>query len=91
MVLEPRDVTVVAGVDLLVHALQHVFPIDRIHSQLLRDALHAGGGVEDRLGEVDLTSGSFVARGDWQNCEYGDQKLERSPPTMICDLKFYYH
>ena len=76
MVLEPGDVTVVASVDLLVDAFQHLFTFDRVHRRLLGDALHPGRRVEDGLREVDLTAGRFVGRDDWQNWEYGDQKLE---------------
>ena len=64
MVLEPGDVAVVAGVDLLVDALQHLLPFDRVHRRLLRHALHAGRRVEDGLREVDLPAGRFVGRDD---------------------------
>ena len=59
--LELGDVAVVAGVDVLVHALQHLLPLDGRHGGLLDDALHAGRGIEDRLREVDLTPGQLVA------------------------------
>ena len=69
VVLELGDVAVVACVDIFVHAFQLLLPLDRAHGRLLRDALHAGRRIEDRLREVDLSAGQLVAANRQEHVE----------------------